>query len=66
MNYSLKQKMEVINYLIKNEASLYNAEKKFNISRESIRIWLYKYKNDGMRSLENSKKKSKFVVNLSD
>lgn len=59
MNYSLNQKMEVINYLIKNEASLYNAEKKFNISRESIRIWLYKYKNDGMRSLENSKKKSK-------
>lgn len=59
--YSIKQKKEVINYLINNDVSLYQAQKKFNINRETIRIWLYKYKHGGDKKLKNSKKYNKYT-----
>ncbi len=59
--YSIKQKKEVINYLINNDVSLYQAQKKFNINRETIRIWLYKYKHGGNKKLKNSKKYNKYT-----
>ena len=53
--YSLNKKMEVINYILENDVSLCQAEKKFNISRESIRIWLYRYKHGGKSKLKKPK-----------
>lgn len=59
--YSVKQKMEVINYILENDASLFQAEKKFNISRETIRIWLYRYKHGGKSKLKKSKNYNKYT-----
>ncbi len=59
--YSVKQKKEVIDYIINNDASLYQAQKKFNINRETIRIWLYRYKHGGNKKLKNSKKYNKYT-----
>lgn len=59
--YSIKQKKEVINYLLNNNVSLYQAQKKFNINRETIRIWLYKYKHGGNKNLKNATKYNKYT-----
>ncbi|MBQ2836267.1 MAG: helix-turn-helix domain-containing protein [Clostridia bacterium] len=59
--YSVKQKKEVINYILENDASLYQAEKKFNVSRETIRIWIARYQNGGDKKLKNSNKKTKYT-----
>lgn len=59
--YSLKQKKEVINYILENDASLYQAQLKFNINRETIRIWLAKYKNGGDKKLKKSNKNNKYT-----
>ena len=59
--YSIKQKKEVIDYIINNDASLCQAQKKFNINRETIRIWLYRYKHGGNKKLKNSKKYNKYT-----
>lgn len=59
--YSVKQKKEVIDFIINNDASLYQAQKKFNINRETIRIWLYKYNHGGVKNLKNSKKYNKYT-----
>lgn len=59
--YSVKQKKEVINYILENDASLYQAQQKFNINRETIRIWLARYKNGGDKNLKNSTKKNKYT-----
>ena len=59
--YSFKQKMEVVNYVLKNDKSLYEAEKIFNINRETIRIWIGKYKHGGKNALKKSKKFPKYT-----
>lgn len=59
--YSVKQKMEVINYIVENDTSLYQAEKKFGVNRETIRIWIAKYKNGGKNKLKNQKKYNKYT-----
>lgn len=59
--YSVKQKKEVINYILENDTSLYQAQQKFNINRETIRIWLARYKNGGVKNLKNSTKKNKYT-----
>ena len=59
--YSLKQKKEVINYILENDVSIYNAQKKFNISRETIRIWIAYYQNGGDKKLKNSNKKKNYT-----
>lgn len=59
--YSLKQKMEVVNYVLMNDTSLCKAEKKFNINRETIRVWIGKYKHGGKNALKNSNKKTKYT-----
>ena len=53
--YSVEQKKEVIDFIINNDISLYQAEKKFNISSEIIRLWLYKYKHGDIYKLKNHK-----------
>ena len=59
--YSVKQKKKVIDYIINNDASLYQAQKKFNINRETIRIWLYRYKHGWNKKLKNSKTYNKYT-----
>ncbi len=53
--YSLKKKKEVLDYIIENDISIYQAEKKFNINRETIRIWMYRYQNSGVKNLKTPK-----------
>lgn len=59
--YTLKKKMEVINYVIQNEVPFNVAEKKFKISRETIRIWVYTYQNGGIKNLKKPKKRKKYT-----
>ena len=59
--YSLKKKKEVLDYIIENDISIYQAEKKFNINRETIRIWMYRYQNSGVKNLKTPKKYNKYT-----
>ena len=59
--YSLKKKKEVLDYIIENDISIYQAEKKFNINRETIRIWMYRYQNTGVKNLQTPKKYNKYT-----
>ena len=59
--YSEKEKMKVINYILDNDVSLCKAEKEFNISRETIRVWLGKYKKGGKKSLKKLTKYRKYT-----
>ena len=66
--YSYEFKKEVIKYVLEVDSSLYHAQKKFNVNRESIRMWLEKYKNFGNSGLkkqkENRKYSGKFKVDV--
>ena len=46
--YSIQKKKEVVEYVLNNDISLYQAQLKFNIGRELIRIWIARYKNGGV------------------
>lgn len=59
--YSLDEKMEVINYLLTNDVSLCQAEKKYGINRETIRGWLSKYKRGGINKLKKKEKYQKYT-----
>lgn len=59
--YSVNKKMEVIRYILENDASLCQAEKEFNINRETIRIWLYRYNHGGKSKLKKPKKYNKYT-----
>ena len=59
--YSYEFKKEVIKYVLEVDSSLYRAQKKFNVNRESIRMWLEKYKNFGNSGLKNQKENRKYT-----
>ena len=59
--YSVKKKLEVIHYISENDCSLFTAQKKFNINRETIRIWAAKYKLFGIKGLKPAKKYRKYT-----
>lgn len=49
--YSVQKKKEVVEYVLNNETSLYQAQLKFNINRKLIRMWIARYKNGGVKTL---------------
>ena len=57
--YSVKQKKEVIDYVLNNDVSVYKAQLKFNINRETIRMWIAKYNTGGVNALKKSSKNKK-------
>lgn len=59
--YSIQKKKEVVEYVLNNDVSLYQAQLKFNIGRELIRIWIARYKNGGVNNLKDIRKKRKFT-----
>ena len=59
--YSVQKKKEVVEYVLNNDVSLYQAQLKFNIGRELIRIWIARYKNGGVNNLKDIRKKRKFT-----
>lgn len=59
--YSVKKKKEVVDYVLNNDVSVYQAQLKFNINRETIRMWLAKYNAGGIHALKKSNKKRKFT-----
>ena len=58
--YSVQKKKEVVEYVLNNDVSLYQAQLKFNISREVIRMWIARYKNGGVKNLKDKRKKTKY------
>lgn len=59
--YSVKQKKEVIDYVLNNDVSVYKAQLKFNINRETIRMWIAKYNTGGVNALKKSSKNKKYT-----
>lgn len=59
--YSIQKKKEVVEYVLSNDVSLYQAQLKFNINRELIRMWIARYKNGGVKNLKNIRKKRKYT-----
>lgn len=59
--YSVQKKKEVVDYILNNDISLYQAQLKYNISREIIRMWIARYKNGGTKALKDIRKKRKYT-----
>ena len=59
--YSVQKKKEVVEYVLNNDVSLYQAQLKYNIGRELIRIWIARYQNGGINNLKYIRKKRKFT-----
>lgn len=58
--YSVQKKKEVIDYVLNNNTSLYQAQQKFGISREAIRMWIARYQNGGLKNLKDKRKYRKY------